>query len=193
MSNCGRNSQGRAEMCWLPVASGLTPHGLRHAHKSLMSQLKTSEVLSHDRLGHRIGGIAGIYSHVTPAMRAEFMTALTECWLGALQARVAMSRHSPVSALDALLQTVAQGQESAELLGNRRQDRLPNGSQNQENAEPAGSRDQDRLPNRSQTGIQAHVIKPRKGPLTCVGVAGFEPAASSSRSKSSGYTLIWAK
>src|SRR6266568_1331286 len=170
MSNCGRNSQGRAEMCWLPVASGLTPHGLRHAHKSLMSQLKTSEVLSHDRLGHRIGGIAGIYSHVTPAMRAEFMTALTECWLGALQARVAMSRHSPVSALDALLQTVAQGQESAELLGNRRQDRLPN---------------------RSQTGIQAHVIKPRKGPLTCVGVAGFEPAASSSRSKSSGYTLIW--
>lgn len=26
----GRNNQGRAEMCWLPIAAGLTPHGLRH-------------------------------------------------------------------------------------------------------------------------------------------------------------------
>ena len=30
----GRNAQGRAEFCWLPVAGGLTPHGLRHSHKT---------------------------------------------------------------------------------------------------------------------------------------------------------------
>jgi hypothetical protein len=32
----------------------------------------------------------------------------------------------------------------------------------------------------------------RNEPLTWVGVAGFEPAASSSRSKSGGYALVWA-
>jgi hypothetical protein len=32
----------------------------------------------------------------------------------------------------------------------------------------------------------------RNEPLTLVGVAGFEPAASSSRSNPSGYALVWA-
>lgn len=83
------------------------------------------------------------------AMHAELMAALTECWLSALQARAAMSPRSPVAVLDALLQALAQGQESAERLEDRRQDRLPNGS---------------------QKGIPAHLIKPRKGPLTWVGL-----------------------
>src|SRR6266536_335965 len=179
----GRNNQGRAQMCWLPVADGLTPHGLRHAHKSLMGELRIPEVLSHERLGHRIGGIAGVYSHVTPAMRRQLKDALTACWERSLEARAAINPRSPVAVLDALLQAVAQKQETTEPPGNRSQDRLPNGSQNWESAEPPGSRDQDRLPNGSQKGVSAHVIKPRKGPLTCVGVAGFEPAASSSRTK----------
>src|SRR6266536_1470334 len=158
----GRNNQGRAQMCWLPVADGLTPHGLRHAHKSLMGELRIPEVLSHERLGHRIGGIAGVYSHVTPAMRRQLKDALTACWERSLEARAAINPRSPVAVLDALLQAVAQKQETTEPPGNRSQDRLPNGS---------------------QKGVSAHVIKPRKGPLTCVGVAGFEPAASSSRTK----------
>ncbi len=62
----GRNSQGRAEACWPPVAAGLTPHGRRHSHKSLMAEQRTPEVLSHERLGHELGRIAGVYSHVTP-------------------------------------------------------------------------------------------------------------------------------
>jgi hypothetical protein len=33
----------------------------------------------------------------------------------------------------------------------------------------------------------------RKWPVTWVGVAGFEPAASSSRSNLGGYALAWAK
>ena len=109
----GRNNAGRAEACWLPVASGLTPHGLRHAHKSLMGELKIPEVLSHDRLGHRMSGIAAVYSHVTPAMRAELMSALTGSWERSLQARAAMNPHSPVLVLDALLQEAACKRESA--------------------------------------------------------------------------------
>jgi len=83
----GRNSQGRATVNWLPIAAGLTPHGLRHSHKSLMGELGTPEVLSRKRLGHGLGGMAGIYGHVTPVMRMELMSALTECWRQALEAR----------------------------------------------------------------------------------------------------------
>lgn len=32
----GRNATGRADACWLPIAPGLTPHGLRHSYKTLM-------------------------------------------------------------------------------------------------------------------------------------------------------------
>jgi integrase len=32
----GRGASSRAEACWLPIVPGLTPHGLRHTHKTLM-------------------------------------------------------------------------------------------------------------------------------------------------------------
>ncbi len=39
-----------------------------------MTELRTPEVFSHERLGHELGGIGGIYSHVTPAMRQNSWT-----------------------------------------------------------------------------------------------------------------------
>lgn len=100
----GRNSQGRATACWLPIARGLTPHGLRHSMKTLMAEIRTPEVLSHERLGHEMEGIAGRYSHVTDAMRKELMEELTARWLDALDARREMDPHSPVAVLEELLQ-----------------------------------------------------------------------------------------
>jgi len=67
--------------------------------------LRTPEVLSHERLGHQLGGIGGRYSHVTPMMRDELMGQLTERWNQALDARAAITVHSPVAVLDALLQS----------------------------------------------------------------------------------------
>lgn len=67
----GRNAAGRAEANWTPIARGLTPHGLRHSHKTLMAELRTPEVLGHERLGHELEGIGGRYSHVTQTMRTE--------------------------------------------------------------------------------------------------------------------------
>jgi integrase len=99
----GRGNARRAEASWLPIAEGMTPHGLRHSHKSLMAELRTPEVLSHDRLGHELPGIAGIYSHPTPPMRAELMTALTGCWEKSLDDRLALAGGSPVAVLDRLL------------------------------------------------------------------------------------------
>lgn len=99
----GKNAAARAETSWLPIARGLTPHGMRHSHKTLMAELRTPEVLSHERMGHELEGIGGRYSHVTPGMRAELCDELTKRWLAALDARAAMHPHSPVAALDELL------------------------------------------------------------------------------------------
>jgi integrase len=99
----GRGNVARADACWVPIAEGMTPHGMRHSHKSLMAELRTPEVLSHDRLGHELPGIAGIYSHPTPPMVAELMAGLTGCWEKALDERLAMCPRSPVAVLDGLL------------------------------------------------------------------------------------------
>jgi integrase len=99
----GRNAAGRAEACWVPVAPGLTPHGLRHGHKTMMEELGTPAKLMDDRMGHEDGSVQSRYSHITALMRAALLDSLTRCWLAALDARRAMSPRSPVAVLDRLL------------------------------------------------------------------------------------------
>ncbi|MEO5877022.1 MAG: LacI family DNA-binding transcriptional regulator, partial [Streptosporangiaceae bacterium] len=99
----GRNSQGRAEAQWDAISADLTPHGLRHSLKTLMAEFRTPEVLSLERLGHEMGGIAGRYTHVTASMRKELMDNLTEEWHAALDARLKLSPGSPVATLEQLL------------------------------------------------------------------------------------------
>ncbi|WP_019354723.1 tyrosine-type recombinase/integrase, partial [Streptomyces sp. AA1529] len=76
----GRNSQGRAEACWAPIQAGLTPHGLRHSHKTHMDELKTPKVLKDERMGHVDGSVSARYSHVTAGMREELIAGLTVLW-----------------------------------------------------------------------------------------------------------------
>jgi hypothetical protein len=76
--------------------------------------MRTPEVLSHERLGHELGGVAGRYSHVTTPMREELLRQMTERWYDALAARAAISRQSPVAALDALLQGAARNAKPGE-------------------------------------------------------------------------------
>ncbi|MER7172626.1 LacI family DNA-binding transcriptional regulator [Streptomyces mesophilus] len=99
----GRNAAGRAQACWLPVARGLTPHGLRHTHRTMMEELGTEKVLIDERMGHLDGSISARYTHVTQAMRRRLCQGLTELWEGALAERRAMAPSSPVAVLDRLL------------------------------------------------------------------------------------------
>ncbi|NJP34138.1 tyrosine-type recombinase/integrase [Micromonospora thermarum] len=99
----GRNATGRAESCWLPIAPGLTPHGLRHTHKTLMVELGTPPKLMDERMGHEDGSVQARYSHVTPDMRQRLVTGLTGVWEAALTARREMAPGSPVAVLDRLL------------------------------------------------------------------------------------------
>ncbi len=99
----GRNATGRADACWLPIAPGLTPHGLRHAHKTLMDELGTSGKLMDERMGHQDGSVQARYSHVTLGMRRQLLDGLTGMWASALDARRAIAPRSPVVVLDELL------------------------------------------------------------------------------------------
>lgn len=99
----GRNAAGRASGEWEPVAAGLTPHGLRHSHKTLMVELGTPAVLMDERLGHEDGSVQGRYSHVTAEMRRRLMDGLTREWGRALDARAELAPGSPVAVLEAAL------------------------------------------------------------------------------------------
>lgn len=99
----GRNAQGRAEMCWLPVAEGMTPHGARHSVKTLLEERRIPEILSETHMRHEIPGVSAVYRHITPAMRAELVAMMTSEWEAALDARLEMSPRSPVAVLDRLL------------------------------------------------------------------------------------------
>ena len=87
----------------MPIAPGLTPHGLRHTHKTLMREVGTPPKLMDERMGHEDGSVQSRYDHITPGMRQALMIALTRMWDEALDGRRAMSLGSPVAALDALL------------------------------------------------------------------------------------------
>jgi integrase len=105
---------------WLPVKRGLTPHGLRHSHKTWMIEDKIPEVLAEFRLGHEIPGIRGAYSHTSEQMRQELKDALQARWENALKARFALAPESPVPTLDKLLAPLREtGRESGRNLASQ--------------------------------------------------------------------------
>jgi integrase len=88
---------------WLPVKPGLTPHGLRHSHKTWMVEDGIPEILSELRLGHEIPGMRGLYSHVSLTMREDLRAALQARWETSLRQRALIAPTSPVPVLDKLL------------------------------------------------------------------------------------------
>ncbi len=86
--------------CWLPVKDGLTPHGLRHSHKTWMAEDGIPEILAEQRLGHDVPGMRGLYAHVSPRMREELLAALQGRWEESLRQRADIDPHSPVPLLD---------------------------------------------------------------------------------------------
>jgi integrase len=99
----GRNAAGRANACWLPIALGLTPHGLRHTYKTLMVELGTPATLMDAQMGHEDGSVQARYAHITPDMVQRLLDGLTARWVAALDARRRLSPGSPVPVLDHLL------------------------------------------------------------------------------------------
>jgi len=89
--------------CWLPIKARLTPHGLRHSHKTSMAEECIPEILAEQRLGHQVPGMRGLYAHASERMRAELTAALQARWEDSLRQRAALGPHSPVPLLNDLL------------------------------------------------------------------------------------------
>jgi len=104
----GRNAAGRADACWVSIARGLTPHGLRHTYRTLMVELGTPATLMDAQMGHADGSVQARYTHITPAMSERLLDGLTALWKSALAVRRDLSSGSPVAALDRLLRECAQ-------------------------------------------------------------------------------------
>jgi hypothetical protein len=54
-------------------------------------------------MGHEVPGMRGVYSHITPRMRAELRDGLQELWEVSLHERAQLSRCSAVGVLNDLL------------------------------------------------------------------------------------------
>ncbi|XRQ09237.1 hypothetical protein ACN3XK_74370 [Actinomadura welshii] len=65
---------------WPPILPGAVFHGLRHHHKSMLDELGIQEALKFERMGHRMPGIAGVYSHATEPMRQSLRDRLQQRW-----------------------------------------------------------------------------------------------------------------
>jgi integrase len=64
-----------------PIIAGMHFHDLRHTHKTWLIEDDIPEIAQAKRLGHRMPGVRGIYSHVTPAMQQRITEALQDRWL----------------------------------------------------------------------------------------------------------------
>lgn len=65
---------------WDPIAPGLHFLDLRHMHKAWLIEDGVPEVVQCKRLGHRLGGVRGVYSHVTTSMVASVCAGLQARW-----------------------------------------------------------------------------------------------------------------
>ncbi len=63
-----------------PIVAGMHFHDLRHSHKTWLIEDDIPEIAQARRLGHRLPGVRGIYSHVTPAMQHRILQALQHRW-----------------------------------------------------------------------------------------------------------------
>jgi Phage integrase family len=77
-AGAGPQRTGPADVCWVPIASGLTPHGLRHSYKTLMIEVGTPATLMDAQMGHADGSVQARYSHVTEGMTGRLLDGLTE-------------------------------------------------------------------------------------------------------------------
>ncbi|MEU7923259.1 tyrosine-type recombinase/integrase [Micromonospora zamorensis] len=71
---------GRPERGTPPVLPGMHFHDLRHTHKTWLIEDGIPEITQARRLGHRLAGVRGIYSHVTEPMIVTVVEALQRRW-----------------------------------------------------------------------------------------------------------------
>jgi integrase len=73
-------------------------HDLRHTHKTWLIEDDIPEVAQAKKLGHRLAGVRGIYSHVTPTMIQRIVDALEHRWTTNQPAASTSKKQPPTAA-----------------------------------------------------------------------------------------------
>jgi len=63
-----------------PILHGMHFHDLRHGHKTWLIEDGVPEAAQAKRLGHRLPGVRGIYSHVSPTVEQRLVDGLQKRW-----------------------------------------------------------------------------------------------------------------
>jgi len=64
--NGGKPAEPVPVASWLPLRTGLTPHGLRHGHQTWLDDMGVRYVLQSERMGHEVPGMRGVYATSRP-------------------------------------------------------------------------------------------------------------------------------
>lgn len=75
--------KGRRAQAALPAVDGIAemvPHGLRHGHKVWLDEQGHPRVAVEERMGHKLQGVEGTYSHTSPEMELGIARGLQEAW-----------------------------------------------------------------------------------------------------------------
>jgi len=83
-------ADGRPDLGVPAVIAGMHFHDLRHSHKTWLIEDAIPEIAQARRLGHRLAGVRGIYSHVTPAMEQAIADALHDRWTTTTQTTITL-------------------------------------------------------------------------------------------------------
>ena len=75
-----RGTKGRPGLRAVLGVEGMVPHGLRHSHKAWLDEDGHPRVAVEERLGHRLQGVEGTYSHTTLPMELKIAETLQRRW-----------------------------------------------------------------------------------------------------------------
>ncbi|WP_042365146.1 tyrosine-type recombinase/integrase [Streptacidiphilus neutrinimicus] len=82
-----KGTKGRPELPAVPGVAGMVPHGLRHSHKVWLDEEGLPAIAVETRMGHKVHGVEGTYSHVSPEMERQIQEALQKRWKSSVAAR----------------------------------------------------------------------------------------------------------
>jgi integrase len=75
-----RQIRNRQEIPAVKGIATMVPHGTRHGHKVWLDEDGHPRVAVEARMGHRLAGVEGLYSHVTPRMELRIAKSLQARW-----------------------------------------------------------------------------------------------------------------
>ncbi|MGW1127498.1 tyrosine-type recombinase/integrase [Streptomyces sp. NPDC002526] len=75
-----RGRPAQEELPGVEGLDGMVPHGLRHGHKVWLDEQGHPRVAVEERMGHKLQGVEGTYSHTSPEMELNIARGLQQAW-----------------------------------------------------------------------------------------------------------------